>query len=1534
MTITDATGPLTLSTTGASGTRTLAVTSAGALNLTGAADSLFDLGATHTLSLQTTGNGPITTGTGLLTQGGDITFNGTSLRTITGPTTGGLTITDATGPLTLSTTGASGTRTLAVTSAGALNLTGAAPSAWNIGSSNALTLTSSLLNLDTSGNLSLGKAGTPGSLVLYNSGSNTTTLKSASSASSLVYTLPNAYPAVSGYALVSDGSGNMSWALAGGSSALSAISVPTVTGANGFTTTTNSNTTWNFNGLTTGTALTLGVTSASTSTVANGATLLGLTMNGTQTISGGTSYGAVISNTSSGANSVNVGLKVSATGGTPYAIIVPNASGYVGFGTSTPTAYLNVVGANATGSGAADNTFVVTGGVGGTINSAGTPAGDGSAALITGGVGGVQNNATVGAAGGVGGAVTLTGGVGGTSNATPGAGGSVKLNGGIPGSLISTSTSNIGALFGDVLLQTSTDTVNSVSGSTGNVGVNATWAGAAYAGLEVSSNGAAASGGALFGGGGAGACTGSTATFSLAGATGWPQHGLMIFSDNSTTASWGLPYTISTTASLIRLSSVSSPPFGGSCTGSAASRITYASFMVDRGSTSLAPTLMATNGGQVGINTVAISKAALSVAVPASVTYAATFSGGNVGIGTVTPSAPLHILKTTEQLRLGYDATNAVKFTVGSGGGLVINQLTSGLAAGFNFTKTDGTTSILDVDTTNARVGIGTAAPSVAFEVKNGNMFLSNANNTAGELRFQEGSTAGTNYIAFKAPASGITSSVTFTLPSADGTSGQILQTNGSGTLSWTANSATGMANPMTTTGDIIYGSTTAATSTPARLAIGSAGQCLVVSSGLPAWGACGASTSAAGSNTQIQFNNSGVFGASSNFAYDDGASAKTLSVTGSISGVKTSLALLNSSTGSTATNEIHIGNSSAADTLSISVNSHEFTSAGDLASIYNRQNADLRLGANNAEVMRIISGGNVAIGSTTATSRLVIKGSDATSSNSGLNVTDSAGNSNFFVRNDGNIGINNSTPTSRLSINGTDATSSNSALNVADSTGSSIFFVRNDSTVGIGTTSPLAMFSVGSGSLFQVNSSGAIAAAVGITSAGGTISLNDNSSTNTVSIGGGTTTGSVTLGGTGTQTISIGNAVGIKTVNLGSSTTSSTTTILSGSGGLSLNASNNQPTNIGTGTSTGLISIGGGAATVAIDTNYWDISSLGVATGFTGVTSSGAINFTGSAITFSGITPGTACNDGTHALGYDSTGLLLCNTPVSDVRLKKEITPLDTATGLSAIERLSPVSYYWKDTTLPGTGTTQQQFGFIAQDVSTILPNLVTVNPPTYLTPDVTYGLNYQGFTAIIVQAIKELDLKIQPLSSIDPNLDGSLANLVTTYLKDATIKIKDLTLETLHIGSADKPAGITLYDTVSKQPYCLTVTNGVPVSTAGECGTVSISTTPSTSGGTSSATTTTTSTTTTSPTTTTDSSTTSTTLLDPSTVSSSTTTDTTTTPTTDTSSTTSTTSGSTATTSGSTTTDSTSSTSVTTPTTTDTTTPAVTDTTTATTP
>ena len=63
-------------------------------------------------------------------------------------------------------------------------------------------------------------------------------------------------------------------------------------------------------------------------------------------------------------------------------------------------------------------------------------------------------------------------------------------------------------------------------------------------------------------------------------------------------------------------------------------------------------------------------------------------------------------------------------------------------------------------------------------------LYVGNNATTGGSLKFNEGTNNGTDYVALKSPNS-LGASVTFTLPSADGSSGQFLQTNGSGELTF-----------------------------------------------------------------------------------------------------------------------------------------------------------------------------------------------------------------------------------------------------------------------------------------------------------------------------------------------------------------------------------------------------------------------------------------------------------------------------------------------------------------------------------------------------------------------------------------------------------------------------------------------------------------------------------------------------------------------------------------------------------------------------
>lgn len=84
-----------------------------------------------------------------------------------------------------------------------------------------------------------------------------------------------------------------------------------------------------------------------------------------------------------------------------------------------------------------------------------------------------------------------------------------------------------------------------------------------------------------------------------------------------------------------------------------------------------------------------------------------------------------------------------------------------------------------------------------------------------------------------------------------------------------------------------------------------------------------------------------------------------------------------------------------------------------------------------------------------------------------------------------------------------------------------------------------------------------------------------------------------------------------------------------------------------------------------------------------------------------------------------------------SDKNLKENIYAIQSA--LNTIENLQGVSYNWKD-------TGQKSYGFIAQEVDKILPELVQTNQDTE-----TLTLNYQGIIPFLVEAIKEQSKRIK---------------------------------------------------------------------------------------------------------------------------------------------------------------------------------------------
>jgi len=121
-------------------------------------------------------------------------------------------------------------------------------------------------------------------------------------------------------------------------------------------------------------------------------------------------------------------------------------------------------------------------------------------------------------------------------------------------------------------------------------------------------------------------------------------------------------------------------------------------------------------------------------------------------------------------------------------------------------TATDSSTTPIWIGATiEASPGDWTSATKLATQSAINTTFMPKAGGTftgdltlngQSDLRFADSDSS--NWVAFQAPAT-IATNVTWTLPSADGTNGQVLSTNGSGTLSW---ASAGSATTVTTTSD------------------------------------------------------------------------------------------------------------------------------------------------------------------------------------------------------------------------------------------------------------------------------------------------------------------------------------------------------------------------------------------------------------------------------------------------------------------------------------------------------------------------------------------------------------------------------------------------------------------------------------------------------------------------------------------------------------------------------------------------------------
>ena len=108
----------------------------------------------------------------------------------------------------------------------------------------------------------------------------------------------------------------------------------------------------------------------------------------------------------------------------------------------------------------------------------------------------------------------------------------------------------------------------------------------------------------------------------------------------------------------------------------------------------------------------------------------------------------------------------------------------------------------------------------------------------------------------------------------------------------------------------------------------------------------------------------------------------------------------------------------------------------------------------------------------------------------------------------------------------------------------------------------------------------------------------------------------------------------------------------------------------------------------------------------------------------------------------------------LSDGTLKNNVTPLTNS--LALIKQLNGINFKWDTLSFPWKNfETDNQIGYIAQDVNTIVPEVVFQDDSGY------FHVDYQRLMPLVTEGMKQLDEKNKMLDSINQNLEDRLLAL-----------------------------------------------------------------------------------------------------------------------------------------------------------------------------
>src|SRR3989344_4461525 len=482
---------------------------------------------------------------------------------------------------------------------------------------------------------------------------------------------------------------------------------------------------------------------------------------------------------------------------------------------------------------------------------------------------------------------------------------------------------------------------------------------------------------------------------------------------------------------------------------------------------------------------------------------------------------------------------------------------------------------------------------------------------------------------------------------------------------------------------------------------------------------------------------------------------------------------------------------------------------------------------------------GNIGIGTTSPFAKLSVKGAGTTT---GINfqTTNSNDTPLVTVLDNGNVGIGTASPAYPLDVNGVIRSNNQfRLLNTNTATGYYLFGDTDDDdtgwisydhsvnrmafrtnaaekmtilssgNVGIGTTSPFAKLSVVGdvvADYFNATSTTATSTFAGGFSVG-TNKLVVDRSTGNVGIGTASPTATLQVRGTAGNIFSIVNSAGNTAFTVDNSQLQAQfypNTNLA-SPGITFNGDIN--TGINHPTADTLNMVTGGLERMRIDSA--GNVGIGSTTPNYKLTVDGTVAF--QSLVNNGNGYYVCANAGTGELATSTTA---CGA--SSERFKTNID--DLSYGLDTVMQLRPVSFDWKQDFIKN-GT--KQIGFIAEEVNSLIPEVIGHDDKGNI-----MNLDYPKLTSVLVNAIKELNTKISAIASSTPTVSTGAVDSILSYLESLGARftagvayLKNVFVENLTIGSSEKPTGMTLYDKVTGEAYCLEVINGAMVNTPGEC-------------------------------------------------------------------------------------------------------------------